>query len=68
MIIGDPREPRKGKKVLDHEIVLEKSNDNWENLKITIKSSRLGGQAKTPMDKKKLPLVLLFKKDLLSRL
>ena len=43
----------KGKKVLDHEVVLETSNGNWENLKITIKTSRLGGQAQTPVDKQK---------------
>ena len=28
MIIGEPREHKKGKKVLDREVVLEKSNDN----------------------------------------
>ena len=33
--------------------MLEKSNDNRESLKITIKSSRLGGQAQTPVDKHK---------------
>jgi hypothetical protein len=53
VIIGEPREPRKGKKVLDHEVVLEKSNGNQESIKITIKSSMLGGQAQTPMDKQK---------------
>ena len=53
LIIYEPREPKKGKKVLDHEVVLEKSNDNRESLKITIKSSELGGQAQTPMDKQK---------------
>ena len=52
MIIGDPRE-HKGKKALDHEVVLEKSNDNQESLKITIKSSGHRGQAQTPMDKQK---------------
>ena len=51
MIIDNPREPKKGKKVLDHEVVLEKSNGNWESLKFAIKSSGLGGQAQTPMDK-----------------
>ena len=53
MIIGEPREPKKGKKVLDHEVVLEKSNGNRESLKITIKFSRLGGQAQSPVDKQK---------------
>ena len=43
VIIGEPREPKKGNKVLDREVVLEKSNDNRESLKITIKSSRLRG-------------------------
>ena len=53
MIIGEPREHKKGKKVLDREVVLEKSNGNRESLKITIKSSGLGGQAQTPVDKHK---------------
>jgi hypothetical protein len=43
VIIGEPREHKKGKKVLDREVVLEKSNGNRESLKITIKSSGLGG-------------------------
>jgi hypothetical protein len=34
---------QEGKKVLDHEVVLEKFNGNRESLKITIKSSGLGG-------------------------
>jgi hypothetical protein len=54
VIIGEPRESKKGKKDLDREVVLEKSNDNRESLKITIKSSGLGRQAQTPMDKQKL--------------
>ena len=54
LIICKPREPKKGKKVLDHEVVLEKSNDNQESLKITIKSSGLGGQAQTPVDNQKI--------------
>jgi hypothetical protein len=53
VIIGEPRESKKGKKVLDREVVLEKSNDNRESVKITIKSSGLGGQAQTPVDKQK---------------
>ena len=53
MIIGKPREPKKGNKVLYREVVLEKSNGNRESLKITIKSSGLGGQAQTPVDKQK---------------
>jgi hypothetical protein len=53
VIIGEHRESKKGKKVLDHEVVLEKSSDNRESLKITIKSSGLGGQAQTPVDKHK---------------
>ena len=44
---------KEGKKVLDRGVVLEKSNDNRESLKITIKSSRLGGQAQTPVDTQK---------------
>jgi hypothetical protein len=54
VIIGELRESKKGKKVLDRKTVLEKSNDNWESLKITIKSFGLGGQAQTPVDKQKL--------------
>jgi hypothetical protein len=53
VIIGEPRESKKGKKVLDREVVLQKSNGNRESLKITIKSSRLREQAQTPMDKQK---------------
>jgi hypothetical protein len=33
VIIGEPREPKKGKKVLDLEVVLEKSNDNQRALR-----------------------------------
>jgi hypothetical protein len=51
VIIGESREHKKGKKVLNHEMVLEKSSGNPESLKIIIKSSRLEGQAQTPMDK-----------------
>jgi hypothetical protein len=43
VIIGEPRESKKEKKVLDREVMLEKSNGNRESLKITIKSSRLRG-------------------------
>ena len=53
VIIGEPREHKKGKKALDRKVVLEKSNGNRESLKITIKSSRLVGQAQTPVDKQK---------------
>ena len=53
MIIGEPREHKKGKKVLDCEVVLEKSNGNRESLKIPTKSSGLGGQAQGPVDKQK---------------
>ena len=53
MIICEPREPKKGKKALDRKVVLEKSNGNRESLKINIKSSRLVGQAQTPVDKQK---------------
>ena len=54
VIIGEPREHKKGKKVLDRKVVLEKSNGNRESLKITIKSSGLGGQAQTPVDNQKI--------------
>ena len=53
VIIGETREPKKGKKALDRKVVLEKSNGNRESLKINIKSSRLVGQAQTPVDKQK---------------
>lgn len=53
MIIGKPRESRKEKKVLDSEVVLKKSNNNRESLKITIKSSGPRGQAQTHVDKQK---------------
>jgi hypothetical protein len=51
VIIGEPRESKKIKKVLNREVVLEKSNGNWESLKITIKSFGLGGQPQSPVDK-----------------
>ena len=51
--IDEPKESKKGKKVSDREVVLEKSNDNQESLKITIKSFGLRGQAQTPVDKQK---------------
>jgi hypothetical protein len=68
VIIGEPRESTKRKKVLDREVVLEKSSDNRESLKITIKSSGLGGQAQTLMDKQKSAITLLFKEDRLDQL
>ena len=66
VIIGEPREHKKGKKVLDREVVLEKSNDNRESLKITVKSSRLTGKPKLPWTSKNQPLTLLFKKGQLA--
>jgi hypothetical protein len=51
VIIGEPRESKKIKKVLNREVVLEKSNGNWESLKITIISFGLGGQPQSPVDK-----------------
>ena len=63
VIIGEPREYKKGKKVLDREVVLEKSNGNRESLKITIKSSGLGGgKPKLSWTRKNQPLTLLFKR------
>jgi hypothetical protein len=53
VIIGKPRKFKKEKKVIDHEVMLEKSSDNRKSLKITIKSSGLGGQVQTPVDKQK---------------
>ena len=53
MIISEPKEPKKGKKVLDYKVVLEESNGNRKSLKITIKYSGLGGQAQAPVDKHK---------------
>jgi hypothetical protein len=44
VIISEPKELKKGKKVLDHEVVLEKSNGNRESLKITVKCFGLRGQ------------------------
>jgi hypothetical protein len=52
MIIGDSRED-KIKKTWGHEIMLKKFVDGQENIKITIKSSGLGGQAKAPVKEKK---------------
>ena len=67
MIIGEPREHKKGKKVLDREVVLEKSNGNRESLTITTKSFGLGwGELKLPWTSKNQSLTLLFKKDRLG--
>jgi hypothetical protein len=68
VIIGEPRESKKGKKVLDREVVLEKSSDNRESFKITIKSSGLGGKLKLPWTSINQPLMLLFKEDQLGQL
>jgi hypothetical protein len=65
VIVGEPRESKKRKKVLDREVVLEKSNDNRESLKITIKSSGLGGQAQTPVDKRKSATNTIFQRELI---
>jgi hypothetical protein len=65
VIIGELRESKKGKKVLDRKTVLEKSNDNWESLKITIKSFGLGGQAQTPVDKQKLANNTIVQRELI---
>ena len=57
MILSKPRESMKGKKVLDHEVMLERSNGNWENIRITIKPQ-------TPMDKQKLATNTIVQKGL----
>ena len=66
VIIGEPKESRKGKKVLGCEVVLEKTNGNRESFKITIKSSRLGGKPKLRWTSRNQPLTLLFKKGQLG--
>lgn len=53
VVIGDPRECSKDPKVLPREVVLEKSNDGQENLKVTIKSLGLYGQIKSLQNKQK---------------
>jgi hypothetical protein len=68
MIIAEPREHKKGKKGLDHEVVLEKSSGNRESHKITIKSSRFGGLAQTPVDKQKLTTHAIIQKGQLGQL
>jgi hypothetical protein len=68
VIIGEPRESKKEKKILDRVVVLKKSSDNRESLKITIKSSGLRGQAKLMWTSRNQPITLLFKEDRLSRL
>ena len=49
MIIGDPKEDSKIEKTLGREIMFGMSLDGQENIKITIKSSGLMGQAKAPV-------------------
>lgn len=43
VIIGYPREDWKNKKISGHEVVLKRSTDVQEDIKITIKSYRLVG-------------------------
>ena len=68
VIISKPREPKKGKKVLDRKVVLGKFNDNRRSLKITIKFSRLEGKPKLSWTSRNQPLTLLLKEDRLGRL
>jgi hypothetical protein len=68
VIIGEPREPKKGKKVLDREVVLEKSNDNRRALRSLSNLLGSGGKPKLPWTSRNQPLTLLFKEDRLGRL
>jgi hypothetical protein len=61
MIIGDPREDDKLKKISGHEIVLEKFADGQENIKITIMSSGLRSKQKLPLESEKEILLQLSK-------
>ena len=44
MIIGEERPKNVNDKILAREVVLEKTSDGQESLKITLKASRPGGQ------------------------
>jgi hypothetical protein len=67
-IIGEHREPKKGKKVLDREVVLEKSNDNRRSLRSLSNLLGSGGKPKLPWTSRNQPLTLLFKEDQLGQL
>jgi hypothetical protein len=68
VIIGKPREPKKGNKVLDHEVVLEKSNDNRRALRSLSNLLGSGGKPKLLWTSRNQPLTLLFKEDRLGQL
>jgi hypothetical protein len=51
MIIDDSRKGNKIEITSRREIVLKRSSDGQEKIKITTKSSGLGGQAKAPIKK-----------------
>ena len=48
VVIGDPRTLTDGTKVLAREVVMEKTPDGQDTLKITIKGAGHGGQAQSP--------------------
>ena len=50
VIIGEPRPKNVNDKILAREVTLEKAPDGKESLKITVKSSRPGGQESSSRD------------------
>ena len=50
VIIGEERRKNVNDRILARKVVLEKTPDGKESLKITVKASRPGGQANPPLD------------------
>ena len=50
MIIGEERRKNVNHRILARKVVLEKTPDGKESLKITVKASRPGGQENPPAD------------------
>lgn len=56
VLIGDPPVPNLNMMILSREVVVEKTPDGGETMKVTIKSSNIGGQTQT--DSRDKPPVL----------
>ena len=48
VVIGDPRPMDTSDKILDREVIKEKTDDGKDTLKIIVRNPRLGGQGSSP--------------------
>ena len=48
VVIGDPRPMNTSDKILEREVIKEKTDDGKDTLKIIIRNPRLGGQGSSP--------------------